>query len=89
MRRTERGTKDGGGGLQAGEYMRPSLEKLEQFLKESAVDLDACSKIENNYDADYPSKRFGRDLKIYILTVTVMLFIRKQYSIQTANKNAG
>ena len=35
----------------AGEYMRPSLEKLEQFLKESCVDLDACSKIENNYDA--------------------------------------
>ena len=35
----------------AGEYMRPSLEKEEQFLKDCAVDLDACSKIENNYDA--------------------------------------
>ena len=35
----------------AGEYMRPSLEKIEQFLKDSRVDLDTCAKIENNYDA--------------------------------------
>lgn len=35
----------------AGEYMRPSLEKEGQFLKDCAVDLDSCSKIENNYDA--------------------------------------
>ncbi len=35
----------------AGEYMRPSLEKIEQFLKDCDVDLDACSKIENNYEA--------------------------------------
>ena len=35
----------------AGEYMRPSLEKMEQFLKDGCVDLDACAKIENNYDA--------------------------------------
>ena len=35
----------------AGEYMRPSLEKMEQFLKDGCVDLDACAKIENNYEA--------------------------------------
>ncbi|ETP72687.1 ABC-type sugar transport system, periplasmic component [Lachnospiraceae bacterium JC7] len=35
----------------AGEYLRPSLEKIVQFLKDDCVDLDACSKIENNYDA--------------------------------------
>ena len=35
----------------AGEYMRPSLEKMEQFLSEGCVDPDACAKIENNYDA--------------------------------------
>ena len=35
----------------AGEYMRPALEKTEQFLKDCSVDLDACAKIENNYDA--------------------------------------
>ncbi len=35
----------------AGEYMRPSLEKIVQFLNDSCVDLDACSEIENNYDA--------------------------------------
>ena len=35
----------------AGEYMRPALEKEMQFLKDSGVDLDACGKIEDNYDA--------------------------------------
>jgi len=35
----------------AGEYMRPSLEKMEQFLSEGCVDPEACAKIENNYDA--------------------------------------
>ena len=35
----------------AGEYMRPSLEKIVQFLNDCHVDLDACAKIENNYDA--------------------------------------
>ncbi len=35
----------------AGEYLRPSLEKIVQFLGEGCVDLDACAGIENNYDA--------------------------------------
>ena len=35
----------------AGEYMRPSLEKMEQLLNDGCADLDACAKIENNYDA--------------------------------------
>ena len=35
----------------AGEYTRPTLEKIDQFMKDGCVDLDACSKIENNYDA--------------------------------------
>ena len=35
----------------AGEYMRPALEKLVQFLDDGCVDLDACGEIENNYDA--------------------------------------
>ncbi|MBP3872780.1 MAG: carbohydrate ABC transporter substrate-binding protein [Lachnospiraceae bacterium] len=35
----------------AGEYMRPSLEKILQFLSDGCVDLDACAEIENNYDA--------------------------------------
>ena len=35
----------------AGEYIRPSLEKMEQFLNDSCVDLDACAEIENNYEA--------------------------------------
>ena len=35
----------------AGEYMRPSLEKIVQFLNDGCVNLDACDEIENNYDA--------------------------------------
>ena len=35
----------------AGEYMRPSLEKIEQFINDGCVNLDACAEIENNYDA--------------------------------------
>ena len=35
----------------AGEYMRPSLEKIDQFINEGVVNIDSCSQIENNYDA--------------------------------------
>ena len=35
----------------AGEFTRPSLEKMTQFLGEGCVNLDACAEIENNYDA--------------------------------------
>ena len=35
----------------AGEYMRPSLERIMQFLNDGCVDPDACAEIENNYDA--------------------------------------
>ena len=35
----------------AGEYMRPSLEKIVQFLDDGCVNLEACAEIENNYDA--------------------------------------
>ena len=35
----------------AGEYLRPSLEKINRFIGESGVNLDECDKIEDNYDA--------------------------------------
>ena len=35
----------------AGEYIRPSLEKIVQFLNDCGINLDACAEIENNYDA--------------------------------------
>ncbi len=35
----------------AGEYMRPTLEKIAQFINDGCVDLKACDGIENNYDA--------------------------------------
>ena len=35
----------------AGEYMRPTLEKTEQFLNDGCVNLDSCAEIEDNYEA--------------------------------------
>ena len=35
----------------AGEYMRPTLEKMVQFLNDGCVNLDNCAEIEDNYDA--------------------------------------
>ncbi len=35
----------------AGEYMRPTLEKIAQFIDDGCVNLDNCDEIENNYDA--------------------------------------
>lgn len=35
----------------AGEYLRPSLEKILQFINDCGIDLEACAAIENNYDA--------------------------------------
>ena len=35
----------------AGEYMRPTLEKMQQFLNDGCVNLDACAEIEDNYEA--------------------------------------
>ena len=35
----------------AGEYIKPSLDKIVQFLDDCRINLDACAEIENNYDA--------------------------------------
>ncbi|MDO5476398.1 MAG: ABC transporter substrate-binding protein [Eubacteriales bacterium] len=35
----------------AGEYTRPTIEKIMQFLDDGCVNLDACAEIENNYEA--------------------------------------
>ena len=35
----------------AGEYMRPTLEKMEQFLSDDCVNIDACAEIGDNYEA--------------------------------------
>lgn len=35
----------------AGEYIRPSLEKIDQFVSDCGIDLAACDEIENNYEA--------------------------------------
>ena len=35
----------------AGEYMRPTLDKITQFINDGCVNPEACDAIENNYDA--------------------------------------
>ena len=35
----------------AGEYLRPSLEKIKQFMNDGCVDVKNCDEIKNNYDA--------------------------------------
>ena len=35
----------------AGEYLRPTLEMMDQFMNDGCVDIAACDEIENNYDA--------------------------------------
>lgn len=35
----------------AGEYIRPSLEKIKQFMGDTRIDIKACDEIKNNYDA--------------------------------------
>jgi multiple sugar transport system substrate-binding protein len=35
----------------AGEYLRPSLEKIKQFMNDGCVDVMNCDEIKNNYDA--------------------------------------
>ncbi len=35
----------------AGEYIRPSLEKITEFMEDTRVNIDDCDKIEDNYDA--------------------------------------
>ncbi len=35
----------------AGKYIRPSLEKIVQFINDGCADIKACDMIENNYDA--------------------------------------
>ena len=35
----------------AGEYIRPALEKMVQFINDGCMDADACAAIENNYEA--------------------------------------
>ena len=37
--------------VSAGEYLRPTLEKMDQFLKDGCVEISVCDEIENNYDA--------------------------------------
>ncbi len=63
----------------AGEYMRPTLEKMEQFLGDGCVDLEACAAIENNYDAVI-LRFFEGDVPMMICTGDAVSGTRKRES---------
>ena len=63
----------------AGEYMRPALEKLVQFLNDGCVDLDACAEIENNYDAVI-LRFFGGDVPMMLCSGDAVSGTKKRES---------
>jgi multiple sugar transport system substrate-binding protein len=71
----------------AGEYMRPSLEKMEQFLNDCCVDLDACAEIENNYEAVI-LRFFEGDVPMMICAGDTVSGTRKRESQSEAFINA-
>ena len=64
----------------AGEYMRPTLEKMEKFLNAGCVDLDACAAIENNYDAVI-LRFFEGDVPMMICSGDAVSGTRKRESV--------
>ena len=71
----------------AGEYMRPSLEKIQQFMKDGCVNPDACSKIENNYEAVI-LRFFEGDVPMMICSGDTVSGTKKRESQSEAFTNA-
>ncbi|MBR6274108.1 MAG: carbohydrate ABC transporter substrate-binding protein [Lachnospiraceae bacterium] len=67
----------------AGEYMRPTLEKMKQFLSDGCVDLDACAAIENNYDAVI-LRFFEGDVPMMICSGDAVSGTKKRESVSEA-----
>ena len=67
----------------AGEYMRPTLEKMEQFLNDGCVDLDECASIENNYDAVI-LRFFEGDVPMMICSGDAVSGTKKRESVSEA-----
>ena len=67
----------------AGEYMRPTLEKVGQFLNDDCVDIDACNAIENNYDAVI-LRFFEGDVPMMICAGDAVSGTRKRESVSEA-----
>ena len=67
----------------AGEYMRPTLEKMVQFLNDGCVDLDACGKIEDNYEAVI-LRFFEGDVPMMICSGDTVSGTKKRESVSEA-----
>ena len=67
----------------AGEYMRPTLEKMDRFLSDGCVDLEACSAIKNNYDAVILRFLEG-DVPMMVCSGDAVSGIRKRESLSSA-----
>ncbi len=62
---------------EAGEYMRPVLEWVEEFKKYGFIDFDECSKIENNYSAVI-MRFFEGDVPIMLATTDTVSGTKKR-----------
>ncbi len=60
--------------------MRPTLEKMVQFLNDGCVDLDACAKIEDNYEAVI-LRFFEGDVPMMICSGDVVSGTKKRESV--------
>ncbi len=67
----------------AGEYMRPTLLKMEEFLNDDCVDINACAEIENNYDAVI-LRFFEGDVPMMICSGDAVSGTKKRESVSEA-----
>ena len=67
----------------AGEYMRPTFERMKQFLNDGCVDLDACATIENNYEAVI-LRFFEGDVPMMICSGDAVSGTKKRESVSEA-----
>ena len=68
---------------EAGEYMRPVLEWVEEFKKYGFIDFDECSKIENNYSAVI-MRFFEGDVPIMLATTDTVSGTKKREPLSEA-----
>ena len=65
---------------EAGEYMRATLELVEEFKKNNFMDLDECKKIKNNYDAVI-LRFFEGDIPMMLASADVVSGTKKRESM--------
>ena len=61
----------------AGEFMRPTLEKLKEFIDMGFIDLDECNKIKNDY-AEVILRFFEGDVPMMVVSADVVSGTKKR-----------